>query len=79
MAECKYHRIICLPKFNSRLSEREKEVMSFYFNHVQTEEIAERLFISIHTVNNHRKNSLAKLRLHSLEEFQDYAHKNNLF
>lgn len=78
-AECKNHLIICQPKFNSNLTERELEVMELYFRHVGTEEIAERLFLSIHTVNNHRKNSLAKLKLHSLEEFIGYAHKNNLF
>lgn len=79
ITECKNYRIICLPKFNSNLSERETEVMKLYFHHVSTEDIAERLFLSIHTVNNHRKNSLAKLRLHSLEEFIGYAHVNNLF
>jgi DNA-binding CsgD family transcriptional regulator len=79
IAECKYFRIICQPKFNSSLSDREKEVMKLYFEHVKTEDIADRLFLSIHTVNNHRRNSLQKLQLHSLEEFQDYAHKNQLF
>lgn len=79
MAECKWHKVICQPKFNSTLSDRELEVMKLYFENVPTEEIAERLFISIHTVNNHRKNSLTKLGLHSMEEFISYAYKNNLF
>lgn len=79
IAECKYFKIICQPKFDSSLTERELEVMKAYFNHVTTERIAEKLFISIHTVNNHRRNSLQKLGLHSLEAFIDYAHKNNLF
>ena len=79
IAECKYFKIICQPKFSSTLSDRELEVMKLYFNHVPTDKIAEKLFLSIHTVNNHRKNSLRKLNLHSLEEFQDYAHKNQIF
>lgn len=79
MAECKYFKIICQPKFDSSLSERELEVMKLYFNHVPTDKIAEKLFLSIHTVKNHRKNALRKLKLHSLEEFQDYAHKNKIF
>lgn len=79
MAECKYFKIICQPKFCSTLSERELEVMELYFNHVATDKIAEKLFLSIHTVNNHRRNALNKLGLHSLEEFQDYAHKNKMF
>lgn len=79
MAECKYFKVVCQPKFNSKLSERELEVMKLYFEHIPTDGIADRLYISIHTVNNHRRNSLQKLRVHSLEEFQDYAHKNNIF
>jgi predicted DNA-binding protein YlxM (UPF0122 family) len=79
MAECKYYGIICSPKFNVKLSERELQVMELYFQHLSTEEIAEKLYLSIHTVVNHRKNSLAKLNLHGLEEFRDYVHNNNLF
>jgi DNA-binding CsgD family transcriptional regulator len=79
IAECKNYQIICLPKFSSELSEREKEVMGMYFHHVSTEDIADRLFLSIHTVKNHRKNSLSKLHLHSLEEFQDFAHRTKMF
>ena len=79
MAECKYYKIICQPKFNTKLSERELEVMKLYYNNVATEDIADKLFISIHTVNNHRKNSLRKLNLHSMEEFIAYAYKNKLY
>jgi DNA-binding CsgD family transcriptional regulator len=79
IAECKYYKIICQPKFNSNLSDREFEVMKMYFERVKTENIADRLFLSIHTVNNHRKSSFQKLRVHSMEEFIDYAYKNNLF
>lgn len=79
MAECKHHKIICQPKFNSSLTERELQVMELYFRHVSTDKIADRLFLSIHTVRNHRRNSLKKTKLHSLEEFQDYAHRNKLF
>jgi DNA-binding CsgD family transcriptional regulator len=79
MAECKNYKIICQPKFSTELSDREQEVMELYFHHVSTEDIAERLFLSIHTVNNHRKNSLSKLRLRSLQEFQDFAHRTKMF
>jgi len=79
MAECPYYRIICQPRYESNLSEREKEVMKLYYQHVSTDEIARRLFLSIHTVNNHRRNALQRLGLHSLEEFIGYAHKNKLF
>jgi DNA-binding CsgD family transcriptional regulator len=79
MAECKHYKIICQPKFDSSLSERELEVMRMYFDHIPTGVIAEKLFISIHTVNNHRKNVLMKLNLHSIDEFITYAYKNKLF
>ena len=79
MAECKYYKIICQPKFNTKLSERESEVMKLYYNNVLTEDIAEKLFISIHTVNNHRKNALRKLNLHSIEEFIAYAFKKKMY
>lgn len=79
MAECKYYKIICQPKFNSTLTERELEVMKFYFENYKTDVIAEKLFLSIHTVKNHRRNALKKLKLHSLKEFNDYVHNNKLF
>lgn len=79
IAECLYHKIICQPTFRSELTEREKEVMKLYYQHVPTEMIARKLYLSIHTVNNHRRNSLQRLKLHSLEEFIGYAHSNNIF
>lgn len=79
IAECKYHKIICQPAFNSNLTESELRVMRLVYELVPTEQIAERLFLSIHTVNNHRRNALQRLKLHSIEEFIGYAHKNNLF
>ena len=79
LAECKYFKVICQPIYKSNLSERELEVMKLYFEYVPTEEIAEMLFISVHTVNNHRRNALKRLKLHSIEEFIGYAHRNKLF
>lgn len=40
---------------------------------------AEKLFISLNTVNNHRKNSFRKVGVHSMAEFMRYAMTNNLF
>ncbi len=77
--ECPFYGIICQPVFHSKLSSREIQVMHLYFKHFSTESIAEQLFISTHTVNNHRKNSLKKLGLNSLEEFIDYAHRHQIY
>lgn len=77
--ECLNDQIICAPKFNSKLSERQLEVMKMLFQGSTDSEIAEKLFISLNTVNNHRKNSFKKLGVHSMPEFMRYAMANNLF
>jgi DNA-binding CsgD family transcriptional regulator len=77
--ECKYCNIICQPKFNSNLSDRELAVMRLYYESASPEEIADKLFISPMTVLKHKRNSLAKLGLHSLADFISYASRNKLF
>lgn len=77
--ECKSHEIICTLKFNSKLSEREHEVMKLYYESFSTDQIADNLFISIKTVEKHKSNVLKKLKLHSLSEFISYASSHNLF
>lgn len=58
--ECKSDKIICAPKFNSKLSDRQLEVMRLLYEGKSDSEIADRLFISLNTVNNHRKTVLEK-------------------
>lgn len=77
--ECKFFNIICNPKFNSNLSDAELRVMELCHHGKKDEEIAERLFISTHTVKNHRKNVFRKLNIHSMAEFMRYANEKNLF
>ena len=77
--ECKYDKVICAPKFNSKLSDRQIEVMEMLYRGKSDSEIAEKLFISLNTVNNHRKNSFRKTGIHSMPEFMRYAMKNELF
>jgi DNA-binding CsgD family transcriptional regulator len=77
--ECKYDRIVCFPAFNSRLSERETTVMRMLYEGKTDAEVAEALFISINTVNNHRKNSFRKLEIHSMAEFMRYVQHTGLF
>ncbi|PIB34164.1 hypothetical protein BFP72_01325 [Reichenbachiella sp. 5M10] len=52
-----------VPKVNvhAELSKREKEILSLIVEEYTAHEIAEKLFISQHTVNTHRKNLLSKL------------------
>ncbi|WP_207425072.1 response regulator transcription factor [Pedobacter sp. SYSU D00535] len=59
-------------KFNL-LSKREKEIISYIAMGMSSYEISDRLFISIHTVNNHRKNILNKLGMVSLAQLVRFA------
>lgn len=77
--ECKYDGIICNPKFNTCLSCRELDVMKMSVEGQSDDEIANKLFISLNTVNNHRKNSFKKLGLHSMADFIRYAIDKNIF
>lgn len=77
--ECKHDKVICALKFNSKLSDRQIEVMRMLYDGKNDSEIAEKLFISLNTVNNHRKNSFRKVGVHSMAEFMRYAMTNNLF
>ena len=54
--------------FADLLSARELEVLLLLDQHLSTEEIAKRLFISEHTVRSHVKNLLAKLGVSSRRE-----------
>lgn len=77
--ECKYCNLICNPQFNTKLSAREIEVMRMYNDGFGAEVISEKLFISIETVKNHKRNSYLKLGIHSMAEFVSYANQNGLF
>ena len=59
----------------SILSRREKEIMIFISKGVSSKQIAEKLFISVHTVNNHRKNMLTKTNCKTTGELVQYANQ----
>ncbi len=60
------------------LSEREKEILVEIVNGLSNKEIADKLFISIHTVVTHRKNISRKLNIHSPAGLTIYAIANKL-
>lgn len=60
------------------ISNRELEVMRYFANGYKTKEVAEKLAISFHTVNNHRKNILKKLKLRNLASMVNFAVENGL-
>jgi len=55
------------------LTPREQQVMRLLAEGISTKEIAERLFISPKTVENHRTNIMSKLELHGTMELIRYA------
>jgi len=62
----------------SQLSQREKEVICCVVKGMSNKEIAEALFISIHTVITHRRNIARKLQIHSSTLLTIYAIVNKL-
>ena len=76
--ECKLENIVCKPEFTSGLSHRETEILRLIVAHYETAEIADKLHLSPHTVNNHRRNIHIKTSTRTIGELVDYWHKNNL-
>ncbi|WP_319780748.1 response regulator transcription factor [Maridesulfovibrio sp.] len=62
----------------SELTPREREIMQLLARDYSVKEVAERLFISPRTVENHRSNLMRKLGLKSTIEFIRYAFKQGL-
>lgn len=77
--ECCSEGIICNPKFNSKLSEREIEIMHRFYDNHTIEQIADEMYLSVETVKTHKRNAFKRTNTHSLAEFFLYAKRNNLF
>lgn len=77
--ECRFDHVICQPKFNVALSDRQMEVMRLFFQGKDELAIAEKLFLAPNTVLNHKKMALQKLGFHSLNEFIRYAYDHKIF
>lgn len=61
-----------------KLSEREKEILQMVRKGMQSKEISDKLFLSIHTVNKHRQNIMQKMNTNNVLEAIDYARKLGL-
>lgn len=60
------------------LTEREREVLTLIAQGLSNQEIADKLIISVKTVNRHRENIMSKLNLHSRVELVRYAIEKGL-
>lgn len=76
--DCKDENCICHPEQCNVLSSREIEIVMLICDCLSDQEIAKRLYISLFTAENHRKNILRKLSLHSKEEIIVWAFKNGI-
>lgn len=60
------------------LSQREKEIVTLVVKGLTNKEIADKLFLSVHTVITHRRNIARKLEIHSATGLTIYAIVNQL-
>ena len=58
------------------LSESEKKILKYISENLTSKEIAEKLFISVRTVQNHRNNICSKLDLHGYHKLLQFALEN---
>lgn len=63
---------------HAELSEREKTILKFVSRGMTNKEIADNLFLSVHTVITHRKNISNKLGIKSVSGLTVYAIVNNI-
>ncbi len=61
-----------------KLTKRESEVLSLIANGLTNHQISEKLFISIDTVDSHRKNLHSKLNVNNTAMLIKFANENNL-
>lgn len=76
--DCPYEDCICHPEEENGLTKRELEIICEIAIGLSDREIATKIFLSVKTVENHRKNVLRKLSLHSKSQITAYAYKHGL-
>lgn len=65
-------------KESDLISNREKEIIGLVAKGLSNKEIADRLFLSVHTVTTHRRNIASKLQIHSAAGLTIYAILHNI-
>jgi DNA-binding NarL/FixJ family response regulator len=64
-----------IPEQVNQLTNRELEIAKLVCMELSSEEIAEKLFLSLHTVNTHRKNILKKINAKNAIDIMNYLKK----
>lgn len=70
--ECCMEGVICKPKLDTKLTDRELQVVELISKGCQAQDIADRLCISVKTVCRHRENVKAKLQIRTLPQLSAY-------
>ena len=76
--ECMYENIICSPKLSTALTERETELVKCLGENKTELEIADVLYISVHTVHQHMRNIRRKTATRSQAEIINWALRNGI-
>ena len=63
---------------NKNLTERELQVMYYVAEGLNNYEVAERMYLSVHTIKAHLESIYSKLSVHNKIQALVYAIKNNL-
>ena len=66
------------PEIGSDLTEREKEILGYMADGLTNIEIADKLFISIRTVESHKNHIMARLELKTTVDLVKFAIRNNI-
>ena len=66
------------PSVADELTAREMDVLNLICEGLRTKEIAEKLFISVHTVESHRRNIMLKLNINNSSRLVKYAIDHSL-
>ena len=74
--ECIHEEIICKPQLNTKLSERELEILRLTADGMKALEIANELCISVATVNRHRENIKAKINVRTISQMVNFYNLN---
>ncbi len=72
--ECPLENVCCKPEYTTDLSSREKEILELIVENKTAQEISAALFISVHTVNNHRRHILQKTKTANIPELINFYH-----
>lgn len=77
--ECKLCGVICMPQFNTKMSEMQIDIMARYTRGVDCHLIADQLNTSYDNVRKHIAKCYAKVGATTRSEFSEWAAKHNIF